>query len=184
MSVDQPSAGPPRSDPFAPSAASQGAVLRVRHLATARSSASWFFFIAALTLVNTALFYFNSNRRFVIGTGVTDLANSVGADVITGVAGTIFAVIVNVVVIGGLVGLGWLGRKSITWAFLVGIVVYALDALLLVWITDWLSVVFHALAIFYLFRGFQASRQLVTATAAPSMPPATQSGIAPPITPR
>ena len=149
-----------------------------------RGGASWFFFIAALTLVNAVLFFVNANTRFVIGTGITDLANAVGADVITGVAGTVLAMIFDAVVIAGFVGLGLLARRGTSWAFLVGGVVYALDALLLAYYARWLSVVFHALALFYLYRGFQASQQLAAATAPPSLPPTTPSGIAPPITPR
>jgi hypothetical protein len=42
-------------------------------------------------------------------------------------------------------------------AFVVGIVLYILDGLLLAWAQDWLSVGIHALALFYLFRGLQAN---------------------------
>jgi hypothetical protein len=149
-----------------------------------RQGATWFFFIAALTLVNAVLFFMSSDRRFVIGTGITDVANVIGANDITGVTGTIVAGIFDAVVIAGFAGLGLLARRGISWAFLVGMVVYALDGLLLAWLTDWLSVVFHALALFYLFRGFQASRQLAAAAGPPSISPTTPSGIAPPITPR
>lgn len=148
-----------------------------------RGAANWFFIIAALTLVNAVLFFANSNTRFVIGTGITDFANVIATTDISGIAGTVVALIFDAVVIGGFAGLGLLARNGTGWAFLVGMVVYALDALLLATVPDWLSVVFHALALFYLFRGFQASRQLATAAAPPSVPPTTP-GIAPPITPR
>ena len=65
------------------------------------------------------------------------------------------------------------------WAFIVGMSIYGLDALLLAWATDWLSVAFHGLALFFLFNGFRASRQLAAARAAALIPP----GIAPPLTP-
>lgn len=182
--MDQPpGTATPTSQAPAPPPSPQ-AVLRARRTATMRGAATWFFFIAALTLVNAVLFFFNTDTRFVIGTGITDVANVFATDVITGVAGIIVAVIFDAVVIAGFAGLGLLGRKGTSWAFLVGIVVYGLDALLLAGLTDWLSVLFHAVALFYLGRGFQASRQLAAAAGPPSIAPTTPTGIAPPITPR
>lgn len=184
MGMDQPpGTGTPTASAPAPSPSPQ-ALLRARRTATMRGGASWFFFIAALTLVNAVLFFVNANTRFVIGTGITDVANVIAANDITGVAGTIAAVIFDAVVIAGFAGLGVLARRGTSWAFLVGGGVYALDALLLAYFTDWLSVAFHALAIFYLYRGFQASRQLAAAADRAILPPTTPSGIAPPITPR
>ena len=57
---------------------------------------------------------------------------------------------------------------------------YGLDALLLAWATDWLSVAFNGLALFFLFNGFRASRQLAAARATVQIP----SGMAPPLTPQ
>ncbi len=185
MGMNQPPpTGAPTPAAPAPSGPPPQAALRARRAAMMRGGATWFFFIAALTLVNTVLFFMNSDRRFVIGTGITDVANFIGANDITGSAGTIAAGVFDAVVIAGFVGLGLLARRGTSWAFLVGMIVYALDALLLAWLTDWLSVVFHALALFYLFRGFQASRELAVAAGPPSIPPTPTTGIAPPITPR
>jgi hypothetical protein len=146
-----------------------------------RSGGTWFYYIAGLSLVNSILFWAGSNWSFVIGLGITDAANVIGHDGITGATGMAIAIVFDLAVAGGFAGLGYLARKGTTWAFIVGMVVYLLDGLLLVWVTDWLSVAFHALALFYIVRGFRASRAL-RASAAP--PPATTTGIAPPIVPR
>ena len=146
-----------------------------------KAGGTWFYYIAGLSIVNSILFWAGSTWAFVIGLGITDAANAIGRDVITGTTGTAIAIIFDIAVAGGFAGIGYLARKGIGWAFIVGMVVYLLDGLLLVWVTDWLSVAFHALALFYIFRGFQASRAL-RAQSAP--PPAAPTGIAPPIVPR
>jgi ethanolamine utilization microcompartment shell protein EutS len=148
-----------------------------------RSGASWFFFIAGLSLVNSVLFWAGSNIGFVIGLGFADAANAIGHDLVTGTTGAAIAIVFDIAIAAAFAGIGYLARKGATWAFIVGGVVYALDALLLAWATDWLSVAFHALALFYIFRGFQASRALGASTRPPT-PPTTTTGIAPPIHPR
>jgi hypothetical protein len=160
--------------PVPPAAAAEA-----RQAAILRSGASWFFWIAALSVVNSILFAAGSNWGFVIGLGIADAADAFGEVVITGVAGTVIALAFDVLVAAGFAGLGLAARKGAQWAFIVGMVIYGLDALLLAWAADWLSVAFHGLALFYLFKGFQASRQLASLRLAAALPP----GIAPPITP-
>ena len=99
--------------------------------------------------------------------------------VITATTGTVIALLFDAVVAAGFAGLGLAARNGASWAFIVGMSIYGLDALLLAWATDWLSVAFHGLALFFLFNGFRASRQLAAARAAALIPP----GIAPPLTP-
>ena len=55
-----------------------------------------------------------------------------------------------------------------------------LDALLLVWVTDWAAVAFHGLALFFIVRGFQAARRQAALRTAAALP----AGMVPPITPR
>ena len=106
-------------------------------------------------------------------------ADAFGSVVITGTTGTVIALLFDAVVAAGFAGLGLAARKAASWAFIVGMSIYGLDALLLAWATDWLSVAFHGLALFFLYNGLRASRQLAAARAAALIPP----GIAPPLTP-
>src|SRR5438874_281417 len=79
-------------------------------------------------------------------------ADSFGSVVITGTTGTVIALLFDAVVAAGFAGLGLAARKAASWAFIVGMSIYGLDALLLAWATDWLSVAFHGLALFSLQR--------------------------------
>lgn len=145
-----------------------------------RAGANWFFWVAGLSLVNSVLFLTGSSWGFAIGLGITDAANAFGQVAITGTTGLVVAGMFDVVVAAGFAGLGLMAREGARRAFIVGMVVYGLDALLLVWATDWLSVAFHGLALFYIYRGFQASRLLPAHAPVSTLPP----GMAPPIQPR
>jgi hypothetical protein len=47
-------------------------------------------------------------------------------------------------------------------------------------VSDWAAVAFHGLALYFIFRGFQAARQLAVLRTAAALP----AGTVPPITPR
>lgn len=166
-----------------PSGPTPAQIAAARKRAVMHSGARWFYWIAGLSVVNSVLFLTGSTWGFAIGLGMVDVSNALGQVAIGGTTGTAVALLLDAVIAGGFAGLGYMAQSRAQWAFILGMVVYALDALLLVWATDWLSVAFHGLALFYIYRGFQASRALAALSAPPSIsivPP----GMAPPINPR
>jgi hypothetical protein len=118
------------------------------------SGANWFYWIAALSLVNTVIFLFGGNWTFVIGLGITQITDGIALEVQTG--GRIIAFIVNVIIAGIFAGFGFLSRKRYTWAFITGMVLYAADGLLFILVQDVLSIIFHAIALFFMFGGLRA----------------------------
>jgi hypothetical protein len=144
------------------------------------AGANWFIWIAGLSLVNSVLFIAGSNWSFFLGLGATRFVDDFGDVVITGTTGHVLALAVDVVIAGIFVGLGLVSRNGALWSFIVGTLLLVLDALLLAWITDWGAVAFHGLALFFVIRGFQASRRLAVLRTASASP----YGIVPPITPR
>jgi hypothetical protein len=151
-----------------------------RQVLLIRSGANWFIWIAGLSLVNSVLFAIGSNWAFFLGLGATQVVDAFGKEIITGTTGQVLALVVDVLIAGIFVGIAAVSRNGAQWSFIVGIVLVVLDALLLVWFTDWAAVAFHGLALFFMFRGFRASRRLATLRSAAQLP----SGIVPPITPR
>ncbi|HEV8691531.1 MAG TPA: hypothetical protein VGQ91_14620 [Ideonella sp.] len=119
-----------------------------------QSAARWFWWIAGLSLVNTALFHAGSNLNFVIGLGMTTIASVVFAGNLP------VAIGLAAVTIGFYFLMGWYAQRGKLWAFYVGIVVYVLDALIYVKFEDWMSVGFHALAIFFISKGIVRVREL------------------------
>jgi hypothetical protein len=127
----------------------------------ANSGARWFYWIAALSLVNSIAYLSGSNWAFMIGLGSTTLVNGIIGSKDLGSAGKVIAFIFDVFAAGVFAGLGFLASKRLLWAYLVGIVLFALDTLLLFIRQDWIGIAFHVFAIYCIFLGFSASRKLL-----------------------
>lgn len=121
------------------------------------SGGRWLYWIAGLTLINSALALAGQHWRFIIGLGFTQMADALAARSSTGWMG---AALVDLVLMAGFVLLGHCAVRGQLWAFLLGIALYALDGLLFVVVRDWVGVGFHAFVLVMLFRGFRAARQL------------------------
>ena len=93
--------------------------------------------------------------RSAFGLGTTALLDSGALGLPKGAA-----LALDVVCAGFYVLYGFFARKGALWAFIVGAAFYLLDAALLMYLSAWLAVAFHAYALFRLFQGFQAAQQL------------------------
>lgn len=134
-----------------------------------RSGASWFYWIAALSLINGILIEVGSSINFIFGLGVTQLVDALvfmfGQDLnsdsflVLRILGWVMILLIIVIFIL----FGVFAYKRQRWAFIAGIVVYALDALLILFIweqPDLLSFAFHLIALWSLVRGFRTIGQL------------------------
>jgi hypothetical protein len=125
-------------------------------LAQMKSGASWFYWIAALSLVNSISAFTGSDWRFILGLGITQFIDALGQS-IEG-SGKFIALALDLVAAGVLVLFGVFGCKGHLWAFIVGMVLFALDGVLFLLVQDWIGVAFHAFVLYCFFRGFQACR--------------------------
>jgi MFS family permease len=130
-----------------------------------KGGASNFFWIAALSVINTFLALAQSDTRFVVGLAVTQfidgVAYFVGQD--RPEARTIMlliAFVIDLVIIGIFVLFGYLARKGRRWAFIAGLILYAIDAMLMLVFQDWLGFGFHLFFLWGLFNGLRALNQL------------------------
>jgi hypothetical protein len=123
-----------------------------------KSGASWFYWIAALSLINSVIALTGKTGMFIFSLGITqrfDLhaAHNGGFSIVTAFA-------INSVIVGMVSLCGYLGSKGHLWAFIAGTIFYILDSLLLFLDQRWLDLAFHAFVIYCLFRGLQACRAL------------------------
>lgn len=143
-------AGGPRSDARAGS--NREALERRR-----RSGALWFFWVAALTVVNSVAALAGQPWRFIVGLGITQVADALAARTGHGVA---VVALVDAAFVGGFVLLGRFARQGRRWAFALGAAFYAVDGLIFVAARDWIGVAFHALVVVMTLRGLDAARRL------------------------
>ena len=137
-----------------------------------QSGANWFYWIAGLSLINSLMvLLFEGEWSFVIGLGITQIFDAVAMAVAEETFGEaamtiiLIAFALDVLVALFFALLGWLANTRHTWAFVVGMVLYALDGLLFLVVQDWVSIGFHGVALFYLFGGYTVLKELRKAEA-------------------
>ena len=126
-----------------------------------RSGGQWFYWIAALSLINAVLAFAGQEWRFILGLGVTQVVQEMAK---SGSAGT-KAGLVGVALIVVFAVMGQRAVQGHRWAFLLGMALFALDGALFVLIQDWVGVGFHAFALLMIGRGYAAARQLPSVNA-------------------
>jgi hypothetical protein len=132
-----------------PSAADQK--LRVEN--ALKGPASWFVTVAVLSVVNSVLSMTGASIHFIFGLGITQIVDAVAHGV--GSAGYLLDLIINGVIAGVFVLIWKFARKGEGWAWYGGIALYAIDGLLLLFFKDFLSVAFHAWALYRMSPGLK-----------------------------
>jgi hypothetical protein len=120
------------------------------------AAANWFYWIAGLSAVNSFLAFIHAPVRFIFGLGVTrmlDAQAQQGGDS----AGIGVALVVGVVAAAVFAAFGYFANQAQKWAFVTGLLLYGLDALLLLTMLPitLFSLLFHAYALFAISRGLQ-----------------------------
>jgi hypothetical protein len=152
LTSSAPAAAPARPEARAATGLDREALERRRN-----GGASWFYWVAALSLINSVGALTGQGWRFIVGLGITQLADALVARTGHGLA---LVAPVDVALIGGFALLGRYARRGRLWAFGVGAAFYALDGLIFVAARDWIGVAFHAFVLVMAARGFEAARRL------------------------
>jgi len=134
------------------------AVSKMVAAARPQAGAKWFYWIAGLSLINSVMVVSRGSLHFVFGFGVTSLVDAAAKR--AGIASLVLDVVMNGVVAGVFVLFGMFAGKTQKWAFVLGMVLYAADGLLLLSVKDFLSAGFHAYALWAVYRGYSAAQQI------------------------
>lgn len=125
-----------------------------------RSGANWFYWIAALSLINSIILISGGQWNFIVGLGITQVIDGVMREISQTDGFSAFSVVALMidVLIAGLFALfAFFGGRGSVLAFVVGIFFYVLDALLYIFVGDYLAAGFHAFALFFIVRGLMAA---------------------------
>jgi len=130
-----------------------------------RGGASNYYWIAGLSVLNSLIMMFNGGMTFVIGLGVTQIVDAIAyllaADIPASawtfrLAGLAISLAVSAV----FAMFGYFAGKGQRWAFIVGMILYGLDAILMLVIADYFGFAFHLLMLWGLFGGLRAVSEL------------------------
>lgn len=123
-----------------------------------RRGAGWFITIALLSGINSVLQIFDAKIRFIFGLGITQVVDALARG--GGQNGTILMIAVDGVFIVMLILCARWAKAGSQGAFLGGMIAYALDGVLLLLFSVWLDAAVHAYALYMIWQGYSASREL------------------------
>lgn len=123
-----------------------------------RRGASWFLTIAILSGINSVLQILDAKIRFIFGLGITQVVDAVGKG--AGQNGMFVPLAVDGVFLLMLILCWKWARTGSQGAFLGGMIAYALDGVLLLFFSMWLDAAVHAYALYMMWQGYAAAREL------------------------
>lgn len=137
-----------------------------------RNGASWFYWVALLSLVNSAVALFDGEWGFLFGLGFTQVVDAIAFTVAEeapdlATVSKVASFGANVLIVGVVALMGWLAHKRLQWVFVAGLVLYVFDALLFLMAGDFLSLAFHGWVFIAVGSGFLACRKLAALDAPP-----------------
>lgn len=124
------------------------------------AGASWFYWIAGLSLVNSVITLFGGNWRFMFGLGITAIIEAIAKEINLGTGVKVLAFVFASIVAGMFALFGYLSMRKMRWPFWVGMVIYAVDTLLLLLISDWISAAVHGYVLYRMFAAVGAVKKL------------------------
>jgi len=137
-----------------------------------RRGAGWFLTIAILSGVNSVLQIFDAKIRFIFGLGITQVVDVVAHQM--GQNGTLVVISVDGLFIVMLILCSKWAKAGSQGAFVGGMIAYGLDGVLLLFFSMWLEAAVHAYALWMIWQGYRAARELV------QMQQAAQPGLSQP----
>jgi hypothetical protein len=130
--------------------------LRLQH--ELKAAAGWFLWVAGLSMVNSVLYLSGVRFRFIFGLGIAQLVDALARRI--GGASFLLDIIINGFLVGVFVIFFHFGRQGKKWAFQSGMILYALDGLLMLVFKAFVGVAFHAFVLYALYAGVVAISRL------------------------
>lgn len=128
-----------------------------------KAGANWFYWIAGLTLVTSLIAIFGGGWRFLISLGTTQILDAIAEGLSTelGSVPKVIALVLDLIVTGVFILFGYFAGQKYLWAYILGMVVFFFDGLVSLLSQDLIGAVAHVVVLFFMFRGYQAGRELL-----------------------
>jgi len=130
-----------------------------------KNGANNFYWIAALSIINSFVYIFGGGITFVVGLGLTQIVDGLASGVASGAPGAAtliraIGIVINVGIAAVIAFFGFMAGKNHRWAFVVGMLLYGLDTVLTLVFKDYLGFLFHVFFLFLLYGGLTALGKL------------------------
>lgn len=142
-------------------------------IARATTGARWFYWIAALSLITSVFSLLGGGWAFFASLGITQFFDAIANVLARQWGGSVkaVAIVFDIFAAGIFALIGYFATQRKTWAFIVGMVLYVLDALIffgliLVFggfsLSSFLMAAFHAYVLWSVFNGYKACARIPT----------------------
>lgn len=130
-----------------------------------KSGANNFYWIAALSVINSLVLQFGGNSFFVVGMAATLFVDFITLGMAEefpdmGLILKVVGIAISLVASGIVAMFGLFANRGKRWAFLVGMLLYAIDALIMLALREWMGLLFHGLFLYGLYTGLRALNEL------------------------
>jgi hypothetical protein len=123
-----------------------------------------FYWIAGLSMVTSIIIIFSTQPSFVVGLGVTQFmditVHNLAATLPNPVLIHVLGLVLDFFLCSVFALCGYLAARAYRWAFIAGMLLYGLDAILTLVSTDFFGFGFHLFFLWFLFSGLQALNKL------------------------
>jgi hypothetical protein len=136
---------------------------RILDLRTAHAGANWFFWLAALSILNSLIVYYVGFGNLPFAFGITEWTDGTAGSFTNQLwqnPPTTAALVINILIAIAFAGFGYLARRGNDAAWVIGVLLYVIDAMLSIGMRDFWGFSFHLVGFFFLFRGLMASRHV------------------------
>ena len=120
--------------------------------------ANWFFWLAILSVINSLIVYQYQIPNMPIALAITQWLDGTSAGLNPTMSSS--SLIINLLLAGVLAAFGLLARRGSDMAFVVGIFLYIVDAMLMIGLRDVFGFGVHLIGLFFLVKGLLASRHV------------------------
>jgi hypothetical protein len=131
-----------------------------RHVtrSSVRHGADWFFWLAILSVINSLVVFYYQTPNSPVALGITQWLD--GTSAAFNGSMTAGELLTNILVAGVLAAFGFMARRGSDLAFVVGIFLYVIDAMLIIGLRDFFGFGVHLIALFFIVKGLLASRHI------------------------
>jgi transcriptional regulator with XRE-family HTH domain len=133
----------------------------------AKQAGSWFFWIAGLSVVNSLAGLFQAGYGMILGLGATQVVDAIATGLaletgsLAALMARLSALLFTTAAAAFFILLGVYARRLALWPYVVGMIVYGLDALIFLAAADWIGLGFHGFVLLMLWGGFVTTRAVV-----------------------
>ena len=140
-----------------------------------RNAGSNFYWIAALSIINSLVAKFGGSFLFVIGLSTTQLVDAIGFFVsrdIPQIKSFVFVInlLLDISICGAIALFGYLTTRGVLWPLITGMILYTLDALVALVFKDWIGFGFHAFFLWLIWTNYSVIRAWRKSNQTPSVP--------------